>query len=52
MKTVEVLDLFEFSDGVRWAYVTWLLGDGERRVVAVRDTGWKPIYEADGTVHP
>lgn len=38
----ETFELFEFADGIRWAWLTWAF-DGERRCIAVRDTGWKPL---------
>jgi hypothetical protein len=34
---VEVLELFTFRDGVRLAWVTWIIGDGPRRAVSVRE---------------
>jgi hypothetical protein len=37
MKTVEVFELFTFLDGVRYAWVIWVIGDGERRCIAVRE---------------
>lgn len=34
----EFLELFTFADGsVRLAWVTWRIGDGERRCVSVRE---------------
>lgn len=36
-QTVEVLERFTFVDGIRWAYVTYVIGSGERRCVAVRE---------------
>ncbi len=37
-RTVEVLEPFTFRDGaVRLAWVTWIIGDVERRCVAVRE---------------
>lgn len=37
-ETVEVLEMFTFRDGsVRLAWVTWQIGDGERRCVGVRE---------------
>ena len=37
--TTEVYEPFERADGKRvWAWVTWRIGDGERRAIAVRLT--------------
>jgi hypothetical protein len=39
-RLVEVMERFEFKDGSRrLAWVTWRIGDGERRAVAVREIG-------------
>ena len=37
MTAVEVLELFTFEDGIRLAWVTWIIGDGERRAISVRE---------------
>ena len=35
-RSVKVLEPFQFSDGVRLAWVWWTIGDGERRAVHVQ----------------
>lgn len=34
---VEVLEKFTFVDGIRWAWVSYRIGAGERRCVGVRE---------------
>jgi hypothetical protein len=46
---VETLDRFEFANGTRLAWVTWRIGDGERRAVSVREIG-SPV-PTDGDEH-
>lgn len=36
---VEVMERFQFTNGTRLAWVTYRIGDGERRAVSVRELG-------------
>lgn len=35
--TIEVLEKFEFADGIRYAMVTYRIGSGERRCIGARE---------------
>ena len=38
-------ELYQFTDGIRWATLTWSkeMPFGERRCVAVKDSGFAPV---------